>query len=205
MSSGSYPCWPALLTFSSSGLDIHWDLSAPIFQRHIHIIFIFPDFKLSCAEIVSQVVFVSSSRVCLEVILKSIFCFQIWFQHNWGHGSQLPVLFRWFTQKKLDCFSNFLAAGATFLLNVWLDRWCRHSGQGLGYWISYLCAFQSIHCPRPGMFWFFNMIIIIYVGTVIVEENTQVMAYSYTMMALEVWNKQEFGQVTNNNQENKQK
>ena len=49
------------------------------------------------------------------------------------------------------------------------------------------------------------MIIIIYVGTVIVEENTQVMAYSYTMMALEVWNKQEFGQVTNNNQENKQK
>ena len=48
------------------------------------------------------------------------------------------------------------------------------------------------------------MIIIIYVGTVIVEENTQVMAYSYTMMALEVWNKQEFGQVTNNNQGNKQ-
>ena len=111
------------------------------------------------AEIVNQVVFVYSSWVCSEAInLFSVSRYDFNTTEDTDPSSQCYLGDS--HKKTLDCFSHFIG-WYIFLFNVWLTGWCRHSGQGLGHWISYLCAFQSIHRPRPGMLWFFDMIVIL--------------------------------------------
>ena len=70
---------------------------------------------------------------------------------------------------------------------------CRHTWQGLGHWISNLRPFQPIHRPCIGTIDYCSKSLFHFLTS---WAFPKVMAYSYTMMALEVWNKQEFGQVS---------